>query len=111
MIPWRLAPKDANIGYNEIPWGVAEFPYALEKLDDFPKARPPSKSDSFNLTGTGEPLAIADGLRVTSGFFHILGITPLYWVALSLPVEDRLPGAETGKSILELPSLAKSFSR
>ena len=74
VIPWRLAPKDANIGYNEIPWGAINFQY-IEKLGSFESVAA-FKSNSFNLTGSGEPAQL-EGFRVSSGFFHTLGITPL----------------------------------
>src|ERR1700744_499479 len=74
VIPWRLAPKDANIGYNEIPWGAINFQY-LEKANSFESVAA-FKSNSFNLTGSGEPTQL-DGFLVSSGFFHTLRITPL----------------------------------
>lgn len=89
VIPWRQAPKDANIGYNEIPWGAINFQY-MEKMTSF-ESIAAFKSNSFNLTGSGEPAQL-EGFRVSSGFFHTLGITPL----LGRPFtesEDR-PGGE-----------------
>ena len=89
VIPWRLAPKDANIGYNEIPWGAINFPY-LEKVDSFESVAA-FKSNSFNLTGSGEP-TLLDGFRVSSRFFHTLGITPL--LGRTFTVSEDRPGAE-----------------
>jgi putative ABC transport system permease protein len=86
-IPWRLAPKDANLGYDEIPWGAVNFQRIL-KMQSFESAA--FKSDSFNLTGAEEPLQLA-GLRVSSGFFHTLGIQPLLGRAFTTS-EDR-PGS------------------
>ncbi|MGD0134009.1 MAG: ABC transporter permease [Bryobacteraceae bacterium] len=74
VIPWRLAPKDANIGYNEIPWGTVNFE-RFQKMSSF-ESIAAFKSNSFNLTGSGEPVQL-EGLRVSSGFFHTLGIVPL----------------------------------
>jgi MacB-like periplasmic core domain len=74
VIPWRLAPKDANIGYNEIPWGMVNF-QRFQKMSSFESVAA-FKSNSFNLTGSGEPVQL-EGLRVSSGFFHTLRIMPL----------------------------------
>lgn len=74
VIPWRLAPKDANLGYNEIPWGTANF-QDLRKLRSF-ESIAAFKSDSFNLTGSGEPEKL-EGLRVSSGFFPVLEVAPM----------------------------------
>jgi predicted permease len=89
VITWRLAPKDANIGYNEIPWGAVNFLH-LRKMNSFESVAA-FKSNSFNLTGTGEPVQL-QGLRVSSGFFHTLGITPLLGRTFTAN-EDR-PGSE-----------------
>src|ERR1022692_3154694 len=48
VIPWRLVPKDANIGYNEIPWGAVSFERLL-KMNSFESAAA-FKSNSVNLT-------------------------------------------------------------
>jgi len=89
VIPWRLAPKDANIGYNEIPWGTGNF-HRLQKMSLFESVAA-FKSDSFNLTGSAEPVQLK-GLRVSSAFFHTLGIAPLLGRAFT-EAEDR-PGSE-----------------
>jgi predicted permease len=74
VIPWRSVPPGMNLGYNEIPWGNGQFRYMNEKQGVF-ETLSAFKSDSFNLTGAGEP-ALIDGLRVTSGFFPTLGVSP-----------------------------------
>jgi predicted permease len=87
VIPWRLAPKDVNLGYNEIPWGTVNFQHLL-KLRSFESATA-FKSDSFNLTGSGEPVQL-QGLRVTSGFFTTLGVTPV--VGRGFTANEDVPG-------------------
>ncbi len=89
VIPWRLAPKDANLGYNEIPWGAVHFQRIL-KMHSFESAAA-FKSVSLNLTGSFDPLRLA-ALRVSSGFFRTLGITPLLGRTFTQN-EDR-PGNE-----------------
>ena len=73
VIPWRLAPKEANLSYDEIPWGVVSF-QQFSTMKSFEKVAA-FKSNSFNLTGTSEPLQLA-GMQVSSEFFSILGAAP-----------------------------------
>jgi predicted permease len=85
VIPWRLAPKDANLGYNEIPWGTGDFREFL-KMRSFQTVGA-FKSGSFNLTGSGEPAQL-QVLLVSAGFFPTLGIRPLIGRSFS-ESEDR----------------------
>ena len=89
VFPWRLAPKDASLGYSEIPWGTGDF-QDIRKLDSFESVAA-FKSNSFNLTGSGEPVEL-HGLLVSTGFFHSLGVAPLLGRTFT-ENEDR-PGAE-----------------
>jgi putative ABC transport system permease protein len=73
VIPWHLAPKDVNLGYNEIPWGTSDFRDFL-KMKSFESVGA-FKSNSFNLTGLREPVQLG-GLQVSSGFFAALGTAP-----------------------------------
>src|SRR5258707_3403839 len=90
VIPWRQAPPGLNLGYNEIPWGIPSFRLmardskTLEYLGAF-------KSDSFNLTGSGDP-AILQGILATSGFFSALGAEPA--LGRSFTTENDIPGHE-----------------
>ena len=84
-MPWRLAPAAANLGYNEVPWGDTDF-LRLLKLTSF-ESMGAIKSRVFNLTGTEEPLKL-EGLKVSAGFFHALGVTPFLGRAFS-EKEDR----------------------
>lgn len=75
VIPWRLAPATVNLGYSEIPWNQRSFKLLLRESKTFQDLGA-FKSDSFNLTGGGEPLLL-EGLRASAGFFSALGVAPL----------------------------------
>ncbi len=74
VLPWRLAPQDVNVGYEEIPWGAVSFQRmaadarAYQSLAAF-------KPESFNLKGAGEPVLV-DGVRASAGFFEAVGVHP-----------------------------------
>jgi predicted permease len=74
VFPWQLLPPQFNLGFKEGPWGRVEFLFlsrtsrTFEYLGAF-------QSDSFNLTGSGDPVRI-DGLRASAGFFPALGVAP-----------------------------------
>ncbi len=74
VFPWRLAPRGMQLGYDEIPWGRSEF-LVLSKESKAFQFLGAFKSDSFNLTGAGEPVRI-NGLRASAGFFPALGVQP-----------------------------------
>ena len=85
VIPWRLAPAGANLGYDEVPWGDTDFLQLLkstsfERMGAF-------KSRVFNLTGVGEPVKL-EGLKVSAGFFPALGVAPYLGRAFT-EKEDR----------------------
>jgi predicted permease len=69
---WRKAPPSVNIGYSDVPWNRADFldfarsTRSLQAVGAF-------KADSFNLTGSGQPMQLT-GLRATAGFFRALGV-------------------------------------
>jgi predicted permease len=71
---WRLAPPTASFGGDEFPWGRLDFRLFLKQAKAFDSLGA-FQADSFNLTGTGEPVFL-DGMRATSGFFPALGIAP-----------------------------------
>ena len=74
VIPWRLAPAGLNLGYEEIPWDLREFHVLRRELKAFQHLGA-FKSDSFNLTGSGDPLRL-EGIRASAGFFPALGLAP-----------------------------------
>jgi len=71
---WRKAPKELNLGYDELPWGSGEFRSLSKQNQTFDDVGA-FQSTSFNLTGAGEP-ALIEGLSATAGFFRVLGVTP-----------------------------------
>jgi predicted permease len=74
VFPWRLAPRGIQLGYVEIPWGRPEF-LLLSKESKAFQFLGAFKSDSFNLTGSGEPVRL-NGIRASAGFFPALGVEP-----------------------------------
>lgn len=75
VIPWRQVPPQYNLGYNEIPWGLPDFRRMLTDVKSF-EYLGAFKSDSFILTGAGEPAKL-DGLRTSAEFFPALGVQPV----------------------------------
>jgi predicted permease len=75
VFPWRLVPHGIQLGYDEIPWGRSEFLLMSKESKAF-QFLGAFKSDSFNLTGSGEPIRL-NGLRASAGFFPALGVEPI----------------------------------
>lgn len=75
VISLRQTPPGLNLGYNDIPWGLRSFLLMAEDSKTFQHVGA-FKSDTFNLTGSGDP-TILQGLRASSELFPALGITPL----------------------------------
>jgi putative ABC transport system permease protein len=90
VFPWRQAPPGLNLGYNEIPWGLPEFQLMRHESKTFHDLGA-FKSDSFILTGVGEPARL-DGLRASAGFFPALAVQPILGRAYSR--EEDQPGHE-----------------
>lgn len=105
VIPWRRVPPGMNLGYDEIPWGnnqvraLEEHPGIFQSIGAF-------RPESFNLTGQGDPVLV-DGLRVTSGFFATLGITPSLGATFS--ERDDQPGSSP-KVVLSYELWGAKFS-
>jgi predicted permease len=81
VFPWRQSPQGLNLGYNEIPWGRPEFLFVAQESKTF-ESLSAFQSDSFNLTGAGDPVRL-DGLRASAGFFPALGVSPFLGRAFS----------------------------
>jgi putative ABC transport system permease protein len=88
--PWRQAPPGLNLGYNDLPWGRIEFLFLSQESQTF-QALGAFKSDSFNLTGSGDPARL-DGLRASAGFFHALGVSPV--LGRTFTDDEDQPGHE-----------------
>jgi putative ABC transport system permease protein len=75
VFPWRQPPAGLHVGYNEMPWGRPDFLFFAHESKSFQSVGA-FKSDSFNLTGSGDAARL-DGLRASAGFFPSLGISPI----------------------------------
>jgi putative ABC transport system permease protein len=91
MMLWRNAPIASNFGISEFPWGKRDFGFLREQVRTPFQAVGAFKADTFNLTGSSEPVRL-DGIRASAGFFPALGISPVLGRAFT-PEEDR-PGHE-----------------
>lgn len=73
VMPWNIPPANLNIaGY--FPWSPIQF-HAMEQETRTFQSLGAFQSDTFNLSGAGEP-ALLEGMRVSYGFFPSLGVTP-----------------------------------
>jgi predicted permease len=97
VIPWNVPPPGVNVGgYAEIPWDPDRF-HAMERESKTFRHLGAFQSGTFNLTSvgngtqTGEP-EMLEGLRVTSGFFPALGVTP--GLGRVFTAEEDQPGHE-----------------
>ena len=91
VIPWRLPPKELNLGASELPWGQAEFKRLSERTEAFQEVAA-FESTWFNLTGAGSEPALIEGLSVSAQFFSVLGVAPQLGRTFT-PAEDQ-PGRE-----------------
>jgi predicted permease len=89
-IPWLLSPPGVNIGSDYFPWGEVQFSLLTHSTHPFRDVGA-FVNDSFNLTGSGEPVRL-DGFRASAGFFPTLGVSPVLGRTYS-PEEDK-PGRE-----------------
>lgn len=90
VFPWRLPKRGINLGFKVYPWGRRDFLFFSRETKTF-EALGAFLSDSFNLTGSGEPERL-NGLRVSTGFFPSLGVSPALGRTFT-DQEDR-PGNE-----------------
>ncbi|HEV2419592.1 MAG TPA: ABC transporter permease [Terriglobia bacterium] len=90
VFPWRLSPPGLNIGYDILPWARFDFLFfsreskTIEDMSTF-------QSDTFTLTGSGEPVLL-DGLRVSTEFFPALDVSPA--LGRTFTHEEDYPGHE-----------------
>jgi putative ABC transport system permease protein len=75
---------------DEFPWGQRDF-FAFRRQTNTLQSIGAFKSDSFNLTGTGDPMRL-DGIRASAGFFPTFGVQPLLGRTFSQQEEE--PGHE-----------------
>src|SRR5690348_4806555 len=90
VFPWCLPKAGVNVGFDIVPASRIAYLYLeqrakrLESIGAF-------KSDTFNLTGAGEPVRL-DGMRASAGFFPSLGVAPVIGRVFT-SAEDK-PGNE-----------------
>jgi predicted permease len=90
VFPWRLPKQGLNLGFDTYPWGRVDFLFFSQQtkaFEDFGAFL----SDSFNLTGSGDPIRV-DGLRASAGFFPALGVSPS--LGRTFTDEEDRPGNE-----------------
>ncbi len=90
VVPMRRPPDGVNLGFSEIPWGLREARLLQQESKTF-ESLGTFKSDTFNLTGVGDPVLL-EGLRASAGFFPALGIAPALGRAYS--TDEDQPGHE-----------------
>jgi putative ABC transport system permease protein len=90
ILPSLVSPPGINLGSEYFPWGQKQFRLLTRDAHPF-QAIGAFQSDSFNLTGIGEPFFL-DGYRVSAGFFPALGISPT--LGRTFTNEEDQPGRE-----------------
>jgi len=90
VLPLRRSPPGVNLGFDEFPWGINDFRLFERESKTFAHLGA-FKSDSFNLTGVGEPELI-DGIRASAGFFPALGVGAA--LGRTYTSEEDQPGRE-----------------
>lgn len=90
VFPWNLPPRGVNVGFDIVPTARAAYLYFEQQSKTFASLGA-FQSDSFNLTGSSEPLHL-DGLDASAGFFPSLGVAPILGRTFT-DAEDR-PGNE-----------------
>lgn len=90
VFPWRLPPRGFVLGYDKIPWSRVDFLFLSQESKTFEDLGA-FQSDSFNLTGSGEPVRV-DGLRASAGLFPSLGVSPA--LGRTFTDEEDRPGNE-----------------
>jgi predicted permease len=88
VTPWWSWPV-TDLG-DEFPWGQRDF-FAFRRQATTFQSLGAFKSDSFILTGAGDPLRL-DGIRASAGFFPALGVQPLFGRVFDQ--EEEEPGHE-----------------
>lgn len=86
VMVWEVPPAKANLAFGDVPWGRVESNFFCQEARTF-EAIAAFKSDSFNLTGSGEPVRL-NGVRASAGFFPALGVLPMLGRTFT-PEEDE----------------------
>ncbi len=90
VLPWRMPPPGVNLGFEEFPWSGTNLRYFEREVTSFEHVAA-FRSDSFNLTGSGEPQML-EGIRASAEFFPALGVQPA--IGRFYTREEDRPGRE-----------------
>jgi predicted permease len=90
VMPELVSPPGVNLGSEYFPWGQIQFRMLTRDAHPF-QAVGAFQSDSFNLTGSGDP-SFLDGFRASAEFFPALGISPA--LGRTFTAEEDQPGHE-----------------
>jgi predicted permease len=90
VMPELISPPGVNLGSEFFPWGHSQYRFLTRDNHPF-EAIGAFQSDSFNLTGSGEP-SLLDGFRASAEFFPALGVTPALGRAFT--ADEDQPGHE-----------------
>jgi putative ABC transport system permease protein len=90
VMPELVAPAGVIIGSEYFPWGEKQFRMLTRDAHPF-EAVGAFQSDSFALTGAGDPLFL-DGIRTSAGLFPALRIAPA--VGRVFTADEDRPGHE-----------------
>jgi len=85
---WRKGPIAVIPGIEEFPWSGREFKILTQTSTSFQHLAA-FKKDTFNLTGSGEPMLL-EGVRASGGFFASLGVQPT--LGRTFTADDDQPG-------------------
>ena len=90
VFPWGVVPPTLGLGYDKGTWERVDFLFFSHESKTF-EYLGAFQSDSFDLTGLGEPVRL-NGLRTSAGFFLTLGVSPT--LGRTFTGEEDLPGHE-----------------
>jgi putative ABC transport system permease protein len=90
VLPELVSPPGVNLGSEYFPWGDKQFHMVTRDAHPF-QAFGAFQSDSFNLTGSGDPTFL-DGFRASAEFFPALGVSPA--LGRTFTAEEDQPGHE-----------------
>jgi predicted permease len=90
VLPELVSPPGVNLGSEYFPWSQTQFRMLTREAHPYESVAA-FQNDSFNLTGSGEPLFL-DGFRASQEFLPALGISPA--LGRNFTPEEDQPGHE-----------------
>jgi putative ABC transport system permease protein len=85
VLPELVSPPGVDLGSEYFPWSQRQYRFLTRESNPFQSVGA-FQNDSFNLTGSGEPVSL-DGFRASAEFFPALGIAPALGRALTAEEE------------------------